>query len=45
VREAGRHGVLMQCVSLDTAAGMPLQRVFGPGRVHTLKTLAAAMKP
>lgn len=45
VREAARRGVLMQCVSFDAAAWKPLQRVFGPGRVHTVKTLAAALKP
>ncbi len=45
VREAARCGVLMQCVSLDAAAWKPLQRVFGPGRVHTVKTMVAAMKP
>lgn len=45
VREAARRGVLMQCVSLDAAAWKPLQRVFGPGRLHTVKTLAAALKP
>jgi nitric oxide reductase NorD protein len=45
VREAARRGVLMQCVSLDAAALKPLQRVFGPSRVHKLKTMAAALKP
>jgi len=37
--------VLMQCVSLDAAALKPLQRVFGTGRVHTLRTMAAALRP
>ena len=45
VREAARRGVLMRCVSLDATAWRPLQRVFGPGRVHVLKTLAAALTP
>ncbi len=44
VREAARRGVWMQCVSLDAAAWRPLQRVFGPGRVHTVKTLTTALK-
>lgn len=43
VREAARSGVLMQCVSLDAAARKPLQRVFGPGRVHSLKAMAATL--
>jgi nitric oxide reductase activation protein len=43
VREAARRGVLMQCVSLDAAAWKPLQRVFGPGRVFSLKTMAATL--
>jgi nitric oxide reductase NorD protein len=45
VREAARRGVLMQCVSLDAAALKPLQRVFGAARVHTLKSLSAALRP
>jgi len=45
VREAARRGVLMQCVSLDAAAWKPLQRVFGPGHVHSLKTMAATLRP
>ncbi len=45
VREAVRRGVLMQCLSLDAAALKPLHRVFGLGRVHTLKTMQAALRP
>lgn len=41
VREAARRGIQIQCLTLDRQALGPLGRVFGPGQVHALTSLAA----